>query len=59
MTNEPEPIWQFVAKVLARKHQQAAEPQPTPRREHGVIAEICDVCGNPVDSDAHVNHCGG
>jgi hypothetical protein len=27
------------------------------RRMRGVIAEVCDVCGYPVESDQHLNHC--
>jgi hypothetical protein len=26
-------------------------------RIKGVIAEVCDVCAYPTDSDQHVNHC--
>jgi hypothetical protein len=28
-----------------------------PRRLHGVVAEVCDVCGYPMESQQHVLHC--
>jgi len=56
MTDEPEPIWQFVADVL-RQREQAGDTPATPKRIHGVVESVCDVCGQAVDSDAHLNHC--
>ena len=30
-----------------------------PYRVRGTIAEVCDVCAYPVESDQHLNHCRG
>jgi len=60
MIDGPEPIWQFIAQTLLeqRQREQAGEPPATPKRIKGV-AECCDCCGMPLDSDAHVWHCQG
>ena len=34
-------------------------PAQPVRRMRGVIAEVCDVCAYPVESDQHFNHCRG
>lgn len=32
-------------------------PKIGPTRVRGVIAEVCDCCDQPTDSDAHIYHC--
>jgi hypothetical protein len=34
-------------------------PEYKPRRVRGVIAAVCNVCSQPLDSEAHLNHCNG
>jgi hypothetical protein len=37
--------------------QRCGETLTVPRRIAGVIAEVCDTCSYPVESDQHVKHC--
>jgi hypothetical protein len=37
--------------------QRCGDTLKTPRRVLGVVAQVCDVCACPVDSEQHVLHC--
>lgn len=52
--------WERLVKSAAKSTAEVYQRQaPDFRRVRGVVAEVCDVCAFPVESDQHKNHCKG
>lgn len=50
-------VWERVVQSTASSPVEMQRQVPDFRRVKGVVAEVCDVCAYPVDSDQCINHC--